>query len=329
MNHKLIDKYFNDECSPEELDQVLDWFQTDEGQAYITKDIDREGKQLTAGPESLLYQGVESDKLFIRIQRHKKKGFKHNRWHFARVASILLLAAVLSVGLYLGGIITPQKKAPPPPEYNTYVTTAGQQKIFTLSDGIKIRLDEKSTLIVPTHFRRNRNVTLKGEAYFEVRHNAEHPFVINANGAVIKDLGTKFDVKADSTADDIQVAVMEGKVMLKKEGGGNKTSAVLTGNHFGMLDLSDGQITIEKGNVQNYLSWMTNKLVFHGESLGHISRQLERLYDVKIGFQSNQLKKVKLTANYDKTNLKTVLKLIAHTLDVRFRMSGNRVLWMK
>jgi ferric-dicitrate binding protein FerR (iron transport regulator) len=328
MDQKLLDKYFNDECSPEELQQVLDWFQTDEGRAYIEEDIHQQRQGLNEAREPSPSGGIESEKVFNRIQRHKRSDVKRNRWYVARVASILLLAAALSVGLYWSGVIKPIKKKPAP-AFRTYTTAAGQQKVFTLSDRIKIRLAENSMLRVRTHFQRSRKVALKGEAYFEVKHNAEHPLLISANGAVIKDLGTKFDVKADSAADDVQVAVIEGRVKLKKGGAGHKTSAILTGDHFGVLDLSDGQITIEKGAVQNYLSWMTNKLVFHGESLGRISRQLEHLYDVRIAFQSDRLKKVKLTANYDKGNLKTVLKIIAQTLDIHFRMNGNQVVWMK
>lgn len=200
--------------------------------------------------------------------------------------------------------------------------------VFQLSDGIKIWLNENSVLTVPTHFTRNRGVTLKGEAYFEVTHNTEHPFIVNASGAVIKDLGTKFNVETNPKTDVVQVAVIEGKVKLKKEGERYQTGAILTHHHFGMLDLSDGQIMIVKGNMENYLSWMTNRLVFKGVPLGRISRQLQHLYDVKIHFRSNQLKRIRLTANFEKTKLRTVLKLIAHTLDIHFKFTGQQVVWM-
>lgn len=335
MDHKLLDKYFDDQCSPKELERVLDWFQTDEGQRYLKEDFERENRYLEEKPASKKSATkIDSEKVFTRIQHHKKQEIKlkpqqkgtHGRWHIARVASIVLIAAVFSFGLYLGGVIGPEKHKP---TYRKYVTAANQQKVFKLSNGVKIWLNEKSVLKVPTHFTRYRNVTLKGEAYFEVTHNVEHPFVVEANGAIIKDLGTKFNIETDSSAGTIQVAVMEGKVKLKKEGKIYQTSVTLTHNHFGILDLSSGSITIEKGNAENYLSWRTNQLVFQGAPLGQISRQLQRLYNVDISFQAEKLKKIQLTANYEKTKLKTVLTLIANTLDIHFKIDGRRVVWIK
>jgi ferric-dicitrate binding protein FerR (iron transport regulator) len=336
MDRRLLDNYFNDRCSEKELEQVLGWFQTEEGRWFLEKDINRQARQIGETEGLFLCPEMESEKLFNCIQRHKRIEVKQEpilnlfqyRSQLIRVASIVLIAAAVSLGLYWSGIMGSQTKKPTP-AFITYVTAPGQQKVFSLSDGIRIRLAENSTLTVPTHFTQNRTLTLKGEAYFQVTHDADHPFVVNANGAVIKDLGTKFNIKTDSSANAVEVAVIEGRVKLKKKGKHHQTSAILTHNHFGVLNLSNGQITIEEGNVKNYLSWMTGRLVFRGEPLGRISRQLQRLYNVEIHFQSDQLKKIRLTANYGKTNLKTVLKLIARTLDIRFKMNGRQVIWIE
>src|SRR5699024_10842135 len=111
-----------------------------------------------------------------------------------------------------------------------------------------------------------RTVTLEGEAYFEVAEDPTHPFVVHSKGSTIEVLGTKFNVKADSLADNVQVAVVEGKVSLKKEGAEESASALLTRNNFGLLDLDDGSITIEQVHAANYKSWATNRLVYSGEN---------------------------------------------------------------
>jgi ferric-dicitrate binding protein FerR (iron transport regulator) len=144
---------------------------------------------------------------------------------------------------------------------------------------------------------------------------------------MIRVLGTKFNVKIDSVAGNIQVAVTEGKVSLKKKGTDDTAKALLTRNHFGILRLSDSQITIEKGNVKNYLSWINKRLIFKGESLGQISRQLERLYDISIDFETEQIKKLNITANFEKSDLENVLTIISNTLDIYFELNNKQVIW--
>ncbi|HYW36278.1 MAG TPA: DUF4974 domain-containing protein, partial [Balneolaceae bacterium] len=104
-------------------------------------------------------------------------------------------------------------------------------------------------------------------------------------------------------------------------------SAILTRNHLGILQLSDSQITIEKGGARNYLSWKTHRLVFKGLTLGQVSRQLQRLYDVQIQFSSGRVKKFRLTATLKTTNLKNVLNIISKTLDIRYSIHQGRIIW--
>jgi ferric-dicitrate binding protein FerR (iron transport regulator) len=317
MNNEIIDKYFKDQCSEEELEQVLSWFQTQEGRAFIENDIDRQNRRVVKNADMFLYPDFDSKKIFSRIQQHKKRGLRRSRWFMIRVASILLIAALVSSLLYWGDIIA-LEKPPHKPAPISYITGSGQQKI--INEGSKLMVPRKTT-------QGKRAVTLKGEAHFEVVHDQNHPFVVNANGAMIRVLGTKFNVKIDSVAGNIQVAVTEGKVSLKKKGTDDTAKALLTRNHFGILRLSDSQITIEKGNVKNYLSWINKRLIFKGESLGQISRQLERLYDISIDFETEQIKKLNITANFEKSDLENVLTIISNTLDIYFELNNKQVIW--
>lgn len=330
MDRKLLNKYFRDECTEEEVDKVLDWFQTDEGQTFLEQDIEQPNDQLAVEGDLPLYPKVETEKIFNRIQLSKKKNYNKNRRLGMRVASILLLVTLLSSLLYWSGITTTVGDEDSEPVYTIYVTESDQQKVLTLSDGTRIRLNEGARLIVPEKFNGNkREVELKGEAYFEVESNKKRPFSVKAAGSVVEVLGTKFNVKADSAANHVQVAVLEGKVALKSGDTENAASALLTRNNFGVLRRSDSLITIEKVNAENYVSWFKNRLIFSGETLDHVSRQLERLYDVEIEFKSNGLKNLQLTADMEKIDLREVLTTISNTFDIRFRMNADQVLWME
>lgn len=329
MERRLLSRYFRDECTEEELDKVLEWFQTEEGQVFLDRDMERSDKQLTDDAGSSIYPEVETEKIFNRIQLSKKKE-KNSRLFGIRVASILLLVATLSSLLYLSGITTTGSDKDAKPVYTTYATEPDQQKVLTLSDGTRIRLNEGAKLIVPEKFKANiREVDLQGEAYFEVASNKKRPFSVKTEGSVVEVLGTRFNVKADSAANHVQVAVLEGKVALKSGDFENAASAHLNRNHFGILRLSDNQITIENANAENYISWYNNRLRFSGEPLGQVSRQLERLYNVDVEFKNNRLKDLQLTADMEKVGLKEVLATISNTFEIQFRMNEDRVIWME
>ena len=245
MDRRLLNKYFRDQCTEKELDKVLDWFQTEEGQAFLEKDMEQLGNQSGKEGDLSLFTDVETENIFNRIQLSKKKEYPRNRWIGLRVASMLLLVGVLSFLLYWSGIITAVDDKDSEPVYTTYVTGLDQQKVLTLSDGTKIRLNEGAKLIVPEKFGSDkREVELTGEAYFEVESNEERPSLVRTAESVVEVLGTKFNVKADSAAGNVQVAVIEGKVTLKSGDADGTTSALLTSNNFGVLRLSDSQITI-------------------------------------------------------------------------------------
>lgn len=328
MDPKLLEKYFSDRCSEEEVEQVFSWFATSEGRAFLEQQMDDEFSGAIHAGKQDEYPGIESEKIFSRIQRSKQQQFRKKPWVAARVASIVLLVTMISSLIYWAGVTSPEKE--PPPAFSTYVTNVGQQNIFTLSDGTVIRLNEKSKLTVPVKLKAGtRTVTLEGEAYFEVARDPARPFVVYANGSAVEVLGTKFNVKADSPAGNVQVAVVEGKVSLKKKGANDSASALLTRGNFGMLRLSDNRITIEKTRAANYLSWMSNRLVYSGETLGQVSRQLERLYEVEITFAAEELTKLKLTADFEKNDLETTVATIANTFDIRYRITDQKVTWME
>lgn len=330
MDPKLIDKYFSDQCSDEELEKVLDWFQTKEGREFLENDMEMQAAQYGSDDSPHLYKCINSKNLFSRILRSTKNENRKKERFALRVASIIVIVGLLSSLFYWGGYLSTEKtKSDTQVSIVRYTTDASQQKIITLSDGTNIRLNENSTIYVPqTLAHKQRRVELKGEAYFEVISDPDRPFLVHTSGSTIEVLGTKFNVKSDSTSKKVQVAVIEGKVRLKSDEPGNSASAVLTKNNFGMR-VSDNQITIDEVNTQNYLSWINNRLVFNGETLSQVSRQLEHLYNIEIEFENDQLKQLKLTANFEKTNLQKVLTTISETFNIQFTINKDEIIWME
>ncbi len=332
MNKELLNKYFLGICSEEELDRVLDWFQTPEGAEYLTKDIER---------QQALFDGIDDDVhinaqlhsnlLFERIQNNKAgKNTKNAPRHYLRVAVILLLVGVFSIVLYdkSNDLFFNIDRVENEIVLINTQTIEGQQKIFTLSDGTKIRLNENSTLVVPELTKeKKRVVTLTGEAYFEVERSETHPFIVQTDGAVIEVLGTKFNVKSSKATNDIQVSVVEGKVSLKSTDETNNVGVLLTKDEFGLLNKAENRITIEKARAINYISWINHRLTYAGESLENISRQLAYLYQIEVVFDNPELKKLKLTADFEEVDLNTTVATIAKTFNINYKINNGKVTW--
>lgn len=325
IDQKLLKKYFQGRCSEEELDRVLDWLRTKEGRRYLEKHIDEDTRWLIDNQHSFLYPEIASEQIFSRIQKNKKQAGKRE-WIFIRVAAVLLIAVLISSVLYWAGKISTTIEEEI--NYVSYSAEQGQHKVLTLADGSKVRLNEGAHISFRESFGPDkRKIALEGEAYFEVAHDPNRPFIVHADGSVVQVLGTKFNVKIDSLSRNVQVAVLEGKVSLQKEGTETGPGAVLTRNHFGTLRMENDDIIIEQGDVTNYLSWINGRLVFNNDPLWKISRQLERLFHVAIDFESEKLRKMNLSADFEKTDLKDALHTISRTLDIAFKRKNGRVVW--
>src|SRR5699024_2281168 len=97
---------------------------------------------------------------------------------------------------------------------NTVTTKAGSKTKIMLPDGTKVWLNADSKLTYPNDFQHipKREVTLVGEAYFKVKHDAEHPFVIHTKGLTVRDIGTEFNLKAYPDDENSSLSLIEGSV---------------------------------------------------------------------------------------------------------------------
>ena len=94
-----------------------------------------------------------------------------------------------------------------------YATAAGEREAVTLVDGTRVTLAPTSRLQLPADYgQAGREMTLEGEALFEVMHNAAHPFRVRSGRVVTEDIGTRFAVRAWDNGAAVQVAVVEGRV---------------------------------------------------------------------------------------------------------------------
>lgn len=167
--------------------------------------------------------------------------------------------------------------------YNTISAPPGGQFPFVLEDGTRIWLNAASSLRFPTAFSgRSREVTLTGEAYFEVAPNARMDFRVNAGGMQVLVLGTHFNVNAYADESAIRTTLLTGSVKIVKD----RTDALLQPGEQARL-ANDGTLkTVADPDVVDVaMAWRNGYFSFDRDDIRTVMRQIARWYDVTVRYE--------------------------------------------
>ena len=194
----------------------------------------------------------------------------------------------------------------------------------TLPDGSTAFLNKKSSIAYEYNPRqKTRRVRLKGEGFFEVNHEQEKPFVVEAQEVLIRDIGTAFNVKAYPESDTVVVTVKTGEVQ------------IYTLNNKG-LNLKVGEAGIYRKSLHefsrlekvdtNALAYKTGVLSFNNTDLKTVITKINEVYNSKIKLETPSLAPCRLTVNFHNDPLDTVVEVIAETLKLTVTRKGKEIL---
>jgi ferric-dicitrate binding protein FerR (iron transport regulator) len=242
-----------------------------------------------------------------------------------RIAAALIFAALLLVSGY-EVIYRPAATH----EFLEISATDQILKTFTLPDGTLVSLNTDTKLQFPKRFgRKTREVTITGEAFFEVKPNKNKPFIIHAGKAQIKVLGTSFNVSAYPETKLVEVIVETGKVQVV-----NKTTEteltnelILAPGDKGTLVYSSNSLLKTTNQDPNFLAWKTHNLIFKATSLAEVIGNLEKVYKINIRLADSRLNGLLLTAQFNDYPLDFILKVIETTFQIEAqKVNGQYIL---
>jgi len=233
---------------------------------------------------------------------------------FIRVAAVALILVSLGTGaFYLVKTGAFSKKI-------AYSTGNDQKNLLVeLSDGSRIFLNRNSELTIRRDFGRNsRNVKLRGEAFFDIAADVSKPFIIDAGNAMVKVVGTSFNVMTSNENSEVEVFVKTGKVVLTSSE--NSQSIELDPGYIGKIN---SEITAKSVNKdQNYLSWNTGLLVYNGQTLDVVFNDLKRVYNMDIVADDVSILKNRWTSPIDNQNQETIIRLICVSFNLGYTQDG-------
>jgi ferric-dicitrate binding protein FerR (iron transport regulator) len=242
-----------------------------------------------------------------------------------RIAAGLIFAALLVVSGY-------EVYFNPTAKRNLIELSASEKVMdtFTLPDGTLVSLNSNTKLIYPKKFGRNtREVTIEGEAFFEVKPNKDKPFIIHAGNAQIKVLGTSFNVNAYPESKLVEVTVETGRVqVLNKSNKSVQTNElILTPGDKGTLNYESNSLQKMTNQNPNFLAWKTHNLVFKATSLDEVIQDLAKVYKVNIRIADSNLNKLLLTAQFNNYSLDFILEVIETTFKIETeKVDGQYIL---
>ena len=204
---------------------------------------------------------------------------------------------------------------------NKIIVPKGSEYAIVLADGTKVKMNADSHIDFPVQFGDTREVTLEGEAMFEVTHDEARPFIIKTHDHAIYVLGTTFNISAYPD-EELSVTLIEGKLKVTAPSG---EYYLLPGEHY-----SSAQSKVSKVDTEFYTSWTDGAMEFDAMPFPLLTARLSRCYNVDIQIASKELETMKFTGVIFRNKpLDFALDIIHRVSDVKFEKKGETILVKK
>lgn len=311
---KLLDAYLNGKATPQEqelLNKFYASYENDLAREDLGQDQAQTGDKIFAGVTARIHKRHFRAKLYTR--------------YLPVAAAVSLLIVVLSFFL---------NENPPVQSETTSVvqhvrfTRDGQKLSLKLSDGTQVKLNAGSAIQFPEQFTgTTREVTLFGEAYFEVESDPDKPFVVHTEQARTTVVGTTFNIKA-LQGSSTEVTLVEGKVRVASafNAGGRAVEITLKPNQQAIVETGSSTITTRKIDAQRLVAWKDNVLEFENTSLDKAVEKLKRWYGVHIELTGNSRLACTINATYRNESLENVLKSFEFILKITYTVKDGKII---
>jgi transmembrane sensor len=330
IDRTLLQSYIEGECNREQLTIVRRYLTDPEYQKSLEVFLQADWQQ-TAGEQA--EQGDETREKYQQFLTAVQPGavtpqFTSNRTRLFPVRSLWrAAAAILIVVIGVTFIWRNASNKTPDIQWLSLYNEAGERTVFFLPDSSKVYLSAASSLEYNTGYGvSNRDLRLKGEAYFIVNHRGDHSFAVTTGKITTVDIGTEFNIRFLNNSPAIEVGVAKGIVeVLNNTGKGPARITTLSGRQRLRFDTASRHtevITLPEGEIG---AWRQGLLVFRKQKLGEVAAELERYYGLSIRFANPDHARIVITTTLRNASAAEALEIMALTAGVKIERKGNDV----
>ncbi|SFL50172.1 FecR protein [Porphyromonadaceae bacterium KH3CP3RA] len=318
-----------------EDNQYIDFFEK-----YLRNDISESELQLLAGilrnnrqiqvilDNELINADPEIDKetskrlfasIHASISPKRNSLFTYAAWRKTlRWAAVILLPVISALSVYFLMTTNLEDNA----ALITVTADKGEKAAITLADGSRVWLNSESSLSYNETFnRRERNVYLTGEAYFEVVKDTQHPFTVKTREMDIQALGTSFNVSAYDDEQIFSSILLEGKVKVTAYG----QECILEENERALYNKRNQTLTTDWVHASDFVEWKNGNLYFQNRSFEEIANTLSRVFNVDIRFVSDELRSIRFSGTLGSNSIRNTLDILSLTSPMHYEMNGTTI----
>lgn len=211
--------------------------------------------------------------------------------------------------------------------YHILEVPRGGEYFIKLSDGTKIWINSDSKLKYPVEFvGQSRNIELIGEAYFEVAHNPEKPFIVTSGTQRVKVLGTSFNISSYTQDNYIMTTLVEGRVKVENSLE-EQHNTYLQPNQQSLLNKKTGLVQSKEVEVDEYIAWQSGWFRFNDKPMSQIMVTLARWYDLEVQFESENISNKHFSGGFKRyDSFDQARKIIEQTEEIKFEVKGKKVI---
>ena len=207
---------------------------------------------------------------------------------------------------------------------NTVTVPRGKEFSLRLSDGTQVWLNSESSLVFPVRFGDGpREVTITGEAYFDVAHDASRQFVVHADTVAVRVYGTAFNLSAYADEGVIETTLVRGSVEVRS----GRRHAMLEPGQQARVGREGAIFDVRPVAAEDYAAWTRGLFTFNEESLASICRKLSRWYGVEIeprGADAGQVRYTGIVKRYE--TFAEMARLLERTNQIRTKVEDGKII---
>ena len=316
MDRETLYKFFEGAASYEEEVRIRQWMEhSPENRRKFLKERKIFDSMLLLGDEKTIEEKM-----------------RHKSWSLSSLGTELIkiaAAVAVTLGLSLLYQFVSDKNGVVPMQ-SIYVPT-GQRVNITLSDGTNVWLNACSEMTYPASFSEDiRRVSLKGEAYFDVSKDVEHPFVVQTKKCDIKVLGTEFNVRVNEAESDCEfsAALLEGSIELtnKMEPGPSIRLAPMQ-----KAELKGDKMVVDSISDLDDYRWKEGLICFEDIRFADLMKRFEKTYDIRIVIQNKSLHDYKCSGKCRVSDgVDFILQVLQRSTRFTFsRSDDNTIIYIK
>ncbi|WP_346853965.1 FecR family protein [uncultured Draconibacterium sp.] len=354
----LILRHLKKEISESEKQELFHW-------VYCKKENEKFFYNLKDIWETAQYQSIaktadtdaEWQKLVFKAIQEETDHFLKKSVNTRTIYRAIQIAAVVVITFGIGFFV--QKYIPEETNYASVNVPYGAKSELELPDGSKVWVNSGSKIKYPTNVN-NKDVTLylEGEAYFDIVKNPKRLLTVKTSTIYIQVHGTSFNVKSYNDEEIVETTLLEGSISITGKVGNNviKEPIFLKPNEQATLTKSkqnieigqqkhelaktkeaandikkiasniNPKIQIKEGiDVESFVMWKYNMLVFKNERFEDLAIKLERWYDVEITIKNEELKNSRYTGTFEKETVEQAMKALSISLPFKYHIDKNQI----